>query len=135
MHGRWSNHVTDLGRDLSCVDDLLADFREVIGRRCLAEAIARRYITDRGTLIGDPNYGFNLTNFLNADLGTGDVALLQSGAEAEALKDERVLSAVVVATLAADGLLTVVCTLTDADGPFTLTLAVSAVTVEILELK
>jgi phage baseplate assembly protein W len=127
--------MADLGRDLACVDDLTPDMSEVTGRRCLAEAIARRYQTDRGSLIGDPNYGFNLTNFVNSDLGTGDLAALQSGAEAEALKDERVLAVTVVATQDTQGLMTVTVTLTDAAGPFILTLAVSAVTVKILDLK
>ena len=127
--------MADLGRDLSCLDDLTADFREVTGRRRLAEAVARRYQTDRGTLIGDPNYGFNLTNLVNADVSPADLIAAQSGAEAEALKEEQVRSAVVTMTLAADGLLTVTCKLVDADGPFTLTLAVSDVTVQILELK
>lgn len=127
--------ATDLGRDLACVDDLSPDMREVTGRRCLAEAIARRYISDRGTLLGDPNYGYNLLDFMNADVTPVDIGELQSGAEAEALKDERVLRADVVATLEDDGTLTVIVTLTDADGPFTLTLSVSAVTVTILDLK
>lgn len=127
--------AADLGRDLACVDDLSPDMREVTGRRCLAEAIARRYISDRGTLLGDPNYGFNLLDYMNADVGPTDIASLQSGAETEALKDERVVRANVVATLQSDGDLLVAVTLTDADGPFTLTLAVSSVTVTILDLK
>lgn len=127
--------MADLGRDLSCVDDVTPDFREVTGRRRLAEAVARRYMTDRGTLVGDPNYGYNLTNLVNADLSPADLVAHQSGAQAEALKEEQVRAAVVVLSLAADGLLTVACTLTDADGPFTLTLAISAVSVQILELK
>lgn len=127
--------MADLGRDLACTDDLFADMHEVTGRRALAESILRRYITDRGSLFGDPNYGFNLTNFVNADLGPADIGALQSGAEDEALKDERVKACTVVATLDDDGLLTVTVTLTDGDGPFILTLAVSDVTVKILDLK
>jgi hypothetical protein len=126
--------MTDLGRDLACVSDLSQDMHEATGRRCLAEAIARRLMTDRGTLVGDPDYGFNLLNFMNADLGTGDLAALRAGVEAEALKDERVIAATATAALA-DGLLIVIVTLTDALGPFILTLAVSAVDVKILDLK
>lgn len=127
--------MADLGSDLSCVFDCTPDMAEVSGRKCLAQAIARRYITPRGRLIYDPNYGFDLTQFVNDDLAPVDIARLQSNAESEADKDERVLASKVTATLGSEGVLIVVVSLTDSSGPFTFVLSVNQVTVEILSVK
>ncbi len=124
----------DLGTDLSCVTDIDDAGTVVSGRTLLAQAVLRRWSTDRGTLIGYPNYGFDLTQYINADMGDRDIASLQSGASAEALKDERVLSCDVAASFDRDGVLTVVGSLVDSDGPFELTAAISDVTITLLSV-
>jgi phage baseplate assembly protein W len=116
----------ELGRDLSCVSDCTPDFREVTGRRLLLEAVARRLTTTRGTLLDDPNYGFNVQDHLNDDMSQADIAAMQAGAEAECIKDERVQLATVSASLSREGVLTVDVEITDADGPFQFTLLVTA---------
>ncbi len=126
--------TADLGTDLSCVSDLDATGAVVSGRRLLAEACARRLSTPRGALIDDPNYGYDLTDFVNADLGIGDLDAIQSGISSECLKDERVLACAALVTLDVDGVMTVTVQLTDGDGPFTLVLAVSDVTVDLLKV-
>lgn len=120
------------GQDLSCVDDLDDGMTEVSGRLCLGQAIARRLITPRGGLIDDENYGFNVTGYLNDDVDAATLALIQAGVEGEAVKDERVISATATVTFL-NGALTIVLALTDGEGPFTLVLNISDVTVEVLK--
>lgn len=125
--------MTDLGTDVSCVFDATPNMAMVSGRRCLAEAVARRLITPRGRLIGSPNYGFDLTQYLNDDLTAGDLIRIAAGATSEVKNDERVLAATVSIALAF-GVMTVKVLLEDASGPFTLVLSISDVTVEILKI-
>lgn len=123
--------ATDLGTDLSCLTDLTATMSTVSGRRLLAEAIARRLQTPRGGLLKHPDYGFDLAGHINDDINASDIAVISSGVEAECLKDERVISATCACTFAVNTL-TVVVTITDADGPFVLILAATAVSVTLV---
>ena len=125
----------DFGNDLSCVSDIAADGRTVDGIRCVVEAISRRLSTPRGRLIGDPNYGTDLTGLVNADMSPREIAALRSVLIAECLKDERIIAVEATATLAKSGVLTVTLLCTSALGPFKLTLGVSSVTVEVLNLE
>jgi phage baseplate assembly protein W len=127
--------MTDFGSDLSCVTDLDPTGAVVSGRRLLAEAIARRLQTPRGGLIDDPDYGYDVTDFLNDDLSPRDLALMATNINAECAKDQRILSANSTVTLAAGGVLMISVGLTDLDGPFDLVLAVSDVTVAILKVS
>lgn len=141
--------VADHGRDLSCTVesvtledpdavtrteiqfDATEDFDTVSGRVALAQALARRLTTPRGDLVdpwdeeGAANYGIDVTEHVNDDMGPGDLAQLEQRADAECRKDERVHSAASTATLV-DEVLTLSIALQDAEGPFTLTLTVDA---------
>lgn len=121
------------GHDLWCITDLDPGMIEVDGRRCLAQAIARRLITPRGGLIDDPNYGYDLTAFLNGDFDQPTLARMNGQIVAECLKDERVVSASsqVVVT---GGVLIVTIAITDGLGPFPLVLSISNVSVQILSI-
>lgn len=118
--------------DLWCVDDVTADFRPTSGREALAQSLYRRWTSDRGSLIDDPNYGTNLTDFINDDATDGDIANILAAAIAEANKDERVIDITGTAELGSDGILLMEFVVTDGEGPFTMTLSVSQVTVELL---
>lgn len=129
--------MISLGTDVNAVSDLDAAFGLVSGRLALAQALARRFSTPRGELarIGDdPDYGYDLRELLNDDVGPRAPFEIASNAEREALKDERVKSARASAAIAS-GRLTLALFLTDAEGPFRLVLAASAVTVEILKVQ
>jgi hypothetical protein len=126
--------TVDFGTELSCTNDIAGDSRMVSGFRVVGEAIYRRWITPRGRLIGYPNYGTDLTQYVNDDMGPKDIDAMCADLETEALKDERVTDAVVTATLDNDGLLTVVGVFGTGQGPFTLTVAASDVTVTLLEI-
>lgn len=109
-----------LGSCWSCVDDLVMPSTMATGQRCVAEAIARRWATPRGGLVGDTNYGYDLTDFISDDLDRAGLAAISHQAAIEAKKDERVLTCSVTVTSNADGTLSVVAGVTTAAGPFQL---------------
>lgn len=123
--------MVDYGQDFTCTSDLETVLGVTTGRRVVAEAVFRRLITPRGRLIGDANYGFDLTAYINGELDTGGLGWLRSAVIAECEKDERVLSATCEMTWL-DDVLTATIGLSLAAETFTLVLAVSAVSVELL---
>lgn len=122
----------DFGTELSCVTDIAGDNRSVSGFRVVAEAIARRWITPRGRLIGFPDYGYDVTQHINDDMSPRDISALASALQAEAVKDQRVASCIVSIAIDNDGLMTIDAEVDTAQGPFSLTIAASAVSVELL---
>jgi phage baseplate assembly protein W len=118
--------LSNFGTTWSCVSDITQPAVLVSGNQAVAEAIARRLQTPRGGLIDDPNYGYDLTAFINDDLTTPQLASIQSQVSAECLKDQRVRAAATTVTFFS-GVLIVSIVLTTATGPFTLVLSVSAV--------
>lgn len=127
-----SNAAINFGQCWGCISDLSMPSYMAAGNQCVAEAIVRRWSTNQGQLIDDPNYGFNLTDLLSDDLSTRDLAYAQQQAAAEAQKDERVLGATVTITLTVAGLLTIAGTITTAAGPFSMVVSVSAVSTTLL---
>jgi len=136
--------TVNYGSDLSCVDDLTPHMLVDSGPRLVAEAIARRLITPRGALLDDATYGYDVTQFLNADIGPGDLGRIAAGVASECQKDQRVFSASVdVEWMPAagntsvepvgTGYIEITIALVLASGPFTLVLAITQVTVQILE--
>jgi len=109
----------------------------VKGNRVVGEAIARRLTSPRGQLVDDPNYGFALSEFVNADLTPTDLVRIQASVQAECVKDERVFSAVATVTLAttaAGAVLIATIVVTTATGPFLLVLSVNDISAEILQV-
>lgn len=116
------------GSDFAGATDLYPDLRMSSGRQALAEALLRRYLTQRGALWYDLDYGLGLTRFVNAQMAESSIGQL---VEREALKDERVNDARAVVTR--EGVnLTIKLTVVDDAGPFTLTLAANEITVTLL---
>ncbi len=135
--------MVDLGTDVSTFREmpdgtwrvgLDTTFSTMSGTRVVGEAIARRLITPRGTFSYDPEYGLDLRSYLNDDLGPTDLYALSSLIEAEAEKDERVLSADVSVSLDSQtSRMNVRINLTLLDSTqYDLTLAIEALTVAIL---
>ncbi len=124
-----------LGTDFSGVDDIDNNLTMVSGRKMLAQAIVRRWITDPGGLFYDPEYGAGLLNYLSDIVDdVGSIAALLS---AEARKDERVEDCQVsVVWDAATETLSVDGRIETAVGPFSLTLKLSEdnpLTLEVLD--
>ncbi len=128
--------MADLGTDIDCLTDIGKVFGLSTGRLNLARAIARRFLTPRGGLFYDLNYGFSLIQLLSSEATRANILSQGPAIEAEALKDERVLSATAVLTFDDSARkLTITLALQDAAGPFRLVLQASGVSVSILEVQ
>ena len=125
--------MIDLGTDINTPDaaDLDPYFSTVSGWRCLAQALGRRLVTPRGSLIDDPASGYDLRSRLADVITTADLALLGGIVKREFEADERVERADVTVTYTASAL-RVVSQITTATGTMRLVLAVSSVTTDIL---
>lgn len=88
--------MADLGSDFSGILDLDPALTVVTGFRCLAEALARRLTTAAGTLLGDPDYGHDIRQYINAAIV--DTTKIALAIETECLKDERVAGVTVTVT-------------------------------------
>ena len=122
------------GQCWSCVSDLTSPAVYVSGNRAIGEAIARRLSTVRGGLIDDPTYGYALTEFLNDDLSTGDIARIQANTQAECLKDERVAEADVTVSLVGTTLGVSIQVTTVTGQTFALVLSVAEVAVNPVQI-
>lgn len=114
--------MADFGTDLSSFPDVDWSARPTAGPQVVAEAVARRLITPRGQLIGDPDYGMDVRQWIgDSSLSTTSMA---AAVETEAEKDERVERAEAGVLREGDAL-RLALTLTLSSGPFTFVLAVS----------
>ena len=117
-------------------DDLDPMMREVGGNLVLAQWAVRCITTPVGSLLDDPGFGYDVQQWLNSDveIGNPQIAQIQAGITKALLRDERVLSATVTATyLPASEMLMLSIVLDGGAGPFTLTVSVTAVTVQLLQ--
>lgn len=127
--------TTNFGLDLSCVDDLLPTLGTVSGRRLLSEAVVRRITTPRGRLIDDPNFGIDIRLWLDDDVTPADIQRRIRAVDAEIERDERVVNSTTQVVSFVNGDLVLRIVLEPSDEPsFSLTLSVTALTVEILSI-
>lgn len=132
--------ATDFGRDTSCTDSLKTG-RFSTGARLVAEACFRRLITPRGTLIGgddEANYGLDLLERIGSVSSKSDAAALPGQIQNELLKDERLTSVdvTVIDKTSGPSVSFEISIFGQTDvGPFSLVLAVSDVTVDLLGLQ
>lgn len=134
-----STAPTNFGTDTSCTDSMRTG-RLSSGARLVGEACYRRLITPRGMLRGgedEQNYGLDLLDAIGSVQTVSDEAALPGRIQNELLKDERLnaVSADIVSTKEGPAVLWKISIEGDTDeGPFTLVLGVSGVTVELLGL-
>lgn len=125
------------GTDLSCVTDITPDLAEVdmMSTRAIGEAIIRRLMTPRGTLLDDGAYGTDLRARCNAAMSQQELTRLEIQVRGEAMKDDRVVEAAVTVALQAARTLRVSLAITPAlnTQPFTLTFFVTADGVQLQE--
>jgi len=135
--------MANYGRDVSTFHvgatrvGCAGSYAETTGRETAQQQIARRLMTPAGSLFWDPDYGFDLRQFLLAKVDARTVFKLRAGATKEILKEESVRSArveveVINGGTTAGQTLRITITGQLADGPFTLVLGVSQLTVEVL---
>lgn len=123
----------DWGIDVVCSDDIDPTFALESGTVLVAHALYRRFLTPRGTLVGDDDYGLDLRDEVGDSFDTRSVGVLRAKIVAECMKDERVQSATADVSFAA-GAIRVSIRGHSAAGPFSLTLAVDTVTAQLLEV-
>lgn len=107
----------------------------LFGPKAIAQCVARRYMTPRGLLEYDPDFGLDLREWLNKGMTPQVLAMLQGLMQSEAEKDERVLSAAVRLTWTPGRFeLLAHVDLETTEGDVTLTLSADKVTVQILAI-
>jgi len=132
--------MSNFGRDTSCTTSLRTGVL-VSGRRLVAEACYRRLITPRGMLRGgedEANYGLDLSDLIGSVATKAAAAALPGQIQAELSKDERIESVTATVTSTVDGPSTswvVSIEGTTAEGPFSLVIGVSEVTVDLLGIQ
>ncbi len=128
--------ATFYGSDTSCVSGLslidtqVTDPRQVIGQR-----IARMLQTPRGGLASvgdDPNWGFDVRQFVNGKYKPSDIAAARSSIAAACTTDEQVSTAHVDIAVGQGGAMTFAIHLVSSEGPFSLTLDVRDLTVDVV---
>lgn len=136
-----AQNSTDYGTCLRCVFDLMGGTST--GRQALAEALARRLMTDQGTLVPvspedtvSASYGFNLISLVNARVTAANLSAMSAQIIGQFRQDDRVENALCELTyISASGVLIVNATIYDRNGPFPLTLSVNDVTLTILSTQ
>lgn len=132
--------TTSFGRDVSCTTSIRSG-RFVSGPRLVGEALFRRFTTPRGLLRGgeeEANYGYDLTAKIGSAKTAAQKAALPGELQNEALKDERIesCSAAVVETKTGPAIAwDVTITALTLEGPFTLQIRVTELTVDLVGLS
>lgn len=126
--------MPDYGQDLSCMTDLDPVMRLVSGVELMRQVAFRRLYCRQGSLLSDPTAEtLDVRDFMGMAVESGGLSKIQGLCQAALLGDARIDSAVVIATFSnATRKLTLQISCTGSNGPFELTLAVSALTVEVL---
>ncbi len=130
----------NFGTDTSCTTGLVTG-RLSSGLRLVGEAMFRRLTTSRGLLKGgedEQNYGLDLADAVGKITNASQQAAVQQQVEQEVLKDERIDTATCTITSTVSGPSTswqVTIEAQTGQGPFSLVLGVSGVTVDLLGLN
>jgi hypothetical protein len=129
------------GRDTSCLTELRTG-RFVTGARLVGESAYRRLTTPRGMLRGgeeDQNFGLDLSELVGSVQTKAEAAALPGRIKTELAKDERIESVDVIVTettsSAGGRRFRVDIRATTGEGPFTLAVSVSEVSVELIGLR
>lgn len=128
----------DYGSDLSCLDDFEEEVRAITDPKLLiAQALIRRWMTPRGMLLDDPDYGTDLAEFMHEEVDELTLARMRAEARAEALKDERVVECTVDSTTfdRSTETLTFVFLVEAAETAIRLVVSVDAVNVSLLSVE
>ena len=122
----------DFGTAIDGIFDVGARFSFATGLANLGNSIARRLITQRGSLPWDLDCGTDVRMFLNHGSTPQARFAVQAAVNDECLKDERVDTCSTDAAFGQDTL-TLTIAISTAAGPFRLVLLVDSLTVTILE--
>lgn len=124
--------AADLGTDIACAEDLTPELALATGIDGFLDDLTWRLRTQHGGLWYDQDYGTDLTQFVHSH--GQNLHAVESAAEQELSKDERVSSVSASATLNRElSRIELTVTGTTLTGPFRLVVAVTELTVERLE--
>jgi hypothetical protein len=124
--------TTDYGSDISGIDDVDSELSFVDGLRAFAEALCRRLGSVPGTLEDDPTHGYDLT------LLVGDVidpSEEESKIVEQMFYDDRTAAATAQVTQLQSSLEVKIFVEASGGETFTMTLAVTALRVEMIDLQ
>jgi hypothetical protein len=126
--------MPDYGLDMWCTTDIDPLLADVTGEELMSQVCLHRLFTRKGALLSAPSANtLDARDFLSGSIGPNDIPKIQALCQGVLLDDERIQTAVVVATFnSSTRILTLQINGTGANGPFSLTLAVSSVTVQLL---
>lgn len=124
--------VAGYGSDISTFPDLDPSFSLLSGPRVVGEAIARRLTTPPGSLPDSSAYGYDVRQLLELELDEADLAEARAAIARQVEAEERVLGADGIEVFLVDERLSVRVQLVLAEGPFALTLQVSALSTSLL---
>lgn len=129
--------ATDFGRDVSATTDLDPLLNDATGNDLMIQMCVRRLFCRQGSCLSAPNaITLDVRDFLNGSLDLSQQSATQNisvQCQNALLGDERILSCTVDATyIFATKLLTLQIQANGANGPFSLTLAVNQVTVQLI---
>lgn len=124
----------DFGSDVLVFPSFDGNLTLVEDGRVIAEAVARRLSTKRGTMPFHPDYGLDLRDYLNEAVTPDVLYRLKAAVELECEQDERVQSATATITysLATQQLRVAIEVVTNTEN-LRFVLSVSQVSVELLE--
>lgn len=127
--------MTDYGQDVSTYPDLDPSGRNITDGRAVAECAARRLMTSAGLLsYTDDDDCLDLREFLSGSVRPSVLFALASRIEGIVERDERVLSANAEVTQVGDGL-RITVQIEPSGGPvFSLVIATTAISVQLLSL-
>jgi hypothetical protein len=128
----------DYGVSFRCLEDLDPLLSMVSGQELMNQQMVHRLYTPTGSLLSDPNAEtLDVREFISKGMSESDIPVIQSRIQACLLDDERINTVNVQITFngqAASRRMTVYIRGTGALGPFSLTLSVSSLTVELLRV-
>jgi len=127
--------ATDYGQGVNLSTDLPSGrWSYATGLRNLSNAVYRRVSTPRGSLARHPDYGLDIRDLLGESITALALRTAEQQFAREVEKDERIERCVCTFMFSTiTSVLTARFDLSTADGPFSLVLAVSEITVAIVE--
>lgn len=127
---------TDFGTDVACLTDLDTGLGAVRGNDCLKQWLVHSIITPTGSLSYAPNFGVDVREYLSAAVGPLELQQLRALIRSTWESDDRVDSADVTVSFDSNTqALGIVGSVQTAAGPFSLTLAITAVSVAVLNFS
>lgn len=125
--------ATDFGRCLSLTNDFAPAGGMVSGNVAVGQAMVRRLLTPSQGLIDDPTYGLDVSAMIDSVQSDASINAIFRAMDQQFLKDQRVQTSRTTGAYA-NQTLTTTSRIVTAQGPFSLVLSISAVSVTVLSM-